>query len=87
MFHKGWLSNDNAKAMDLILNALALIVCKKVPIDCGVNKIETLHNKVRILPPGTETKSMAAVVRLGPAMKNPSSMSVTENHAKQIEID
>ncbi len=73
--------------MDLILNALALIVCKKVPVDVGVNKIEAPHNKVRILPPGTDTKSMAAVVRLVAAMNNVSSMSVADSKYKQVEID
>jgi hypothetical protein len=87
MFHKGWQANTNHKAMDLLLNALVLIVCKRVPVDAGVTKIETLHNKVRILPPGVETKTMSAVVRLVPAMKNVSSMSVSNENAKQIEID
>lgn len=52
--------------MELILGALALIMCKKVPAEIGVNKIEQLHNKVKLLcpPSGAGQKPEAAIVRL-----------------------
>lgn len=44
-----WLTNTNVKAMDLLLNALALILSKKVPTEIGLVKIENLHTKVKML--------------------------------------
>jgi hypothetical protein len=40
MHHPVWSTNSNQKAMDLILNAITLIMCKKVPVDIGVMKID-----------------------------------------------
>jgi hypothetical protein len=40
MQNKLWLQNTNDKAMELLLGALALIMCKKVPIEIGISKIE-----------------------------------------------
>lgn len=37
--------------MELLLGALALIICKKVPAEVVATKIDTLHNKVRLLAP------------------------------------
>ena len=57
--------------MNLILGALCLIVCKKVPTDIGVNKIDQLHNKVKILAPvpQPQTRPHGAVLRLKPATR------------------
>jgi len=46
-----WEANNNVKAMELLLNNLALILCKKVPTELGIPKIENLHTKVKILSP------------------------------------
>lgn len=35
--------------MDLLLESLVLILCKKVPPECDVKKIERLHDKVKLL--------------------------------------
>ncbi len=35
--------------MDLLLESLVLIMCKKVPAECDVKKIERLHEKVKLL--------------------------------------
>lgn len=37
--------------MELLLGALALIICKKVPAELALTKIDNLHNKVKLLPP------------------------------------
>lgn len=37
--------------MELLLGAIALITTKKVPAELNLGKIDTLHNKVKILPP------------------------------------
>lgn len=40
MYNKLWTQNTNVKAMELILGALILVLCKKVPAEIGVTKIE-----------------------------------------------
>lgn len=49
MYNKTFISNKNDKAMDLLLESLVLILCKKVPPECDVKKIERLHEKVKLL--------------------------------------
>ena len=49
MYNSLWKDNSNEKAMDLILGALALVLCKKVPAEAGITKIDSLHNKVKLL--------------------------------------
>lgn len=44
-----WSVNTNAKAMELLLTALALILCKKVPTEIGLVKMDNLHTKVKML--------------------------------------
>jgi hypothetical protein len=51
MNHPVWSTNSNQKAMDLILNAVTLIMCKKVPTEIGVLKIDQLHTKVKLIAP------------------------------------
>ena len=48
-----WQRNfkQNSKAMNLLLNSIVLILCKKVPTDLPVHKIETLHTKLKLLAP------------------------------------
>jgi len=68
MRHKVWAENKNEKAMELLLNVFVLILCKKIPPEIGVNKIDTLHNKVKLLSPTVymkeQPKPEAAVLRL-----------------------
>ena len=68
MNHKVWLANSNEKAMDLLLNVFALILCKRIPSEIGVGKIENLHNKVKLISPIAAMKEPlkvdAAVIRL-----------------------
>jgi len=59
MCSKAWLANKNAKVTDLLLGCLCLILCKKVPTECAVNKIDSLHNKVRLLSPSFFMKEQA----------------------------
>jgi len=37
--------------MELLLGAFILVLCKKVPAEIGVTKIEQLSNKVKLLAP------------------------------------
>ena len=70
MKHPLWIENNNKKAMELILSALAMIICKKVPAELAIPKIDNLHNKVRLLPPPQgEQKPLGAVVRLTKVMR------------------
>jgi hypothetical protein len=56
MDHPVWIKNSRAKVMEILLNAICLIFCKKVPTDIGVNKIDQLHNKVKLLAPVTQSQ-------------------------------
>lgn len=54
--------------MELLLNALVLILCKKVPVECDVKKIEKLTERVKLVKAPvdafTKAKAFSAVVRL-----------------------
>ena len=62
-------------------------MCKKVPAEVGVNKIEQLHNKVKLLNPNHFAKEApkleAAVIRLThiPKIKDPPLSPVSSNTA------
>lgn len=51
MDHPVWVKNTNEVAMNLLLGAICLVICKKVPTDIGVNKIDQLHNRVKLIAP------------------------------------
>jgi hypothetical protein len=51
MFNKDWVANSNSNSMQLLLSGLLLIMCKKVPTELGISKIDALHNKVKLLAP------------------------------------
>lgn len=91
MGNKLWNENKNDKAMELILGALALVLCKKVPTDIGAGNIATLHNKVKVLPPPEgEHKPAAAVLRLTPVTRPFTSNDADEDKIEgtnTIEID
>lgn len=84
-----WKQNDsdNHKVMDTILNALCLIVTKRVPQDANIPKIDQLHHKVRLLPPATaqqqELKPAQSLVRLS----NSSQSVLTPMPGKSKELD
>lgn len=46
-----WIKNSNAKAMELLLSVLVLVLCKKIPTELGLAKVENLHNKIKLLSP------------------------------------
>lgn len=68
MYNDLWLQNKNKKAMDLLLSALVLIMCKRVPSEIDVKRIEKLNDKIRLVkvPAAafSEERSIGAVVRL-----------------------
>ena len=66
MYDELWSKNENRKAMGLLLNSLILILCKKVPAQCNVMRIDKLHEKVRLLKSQTDknTKPEGAVLKL-----------------------
>jgi len=51
MYNKVWLQNKNTKAMELLLQVFVMVLCKKVPTECDIKKIEKLHEKVKLLKP------------------------------------
>ena len=73
-----WHENTNLKAMDLLLQCYLLVLTKKVPSEIGVNKIDTLHNKVKLLPPvNKDSKPDAAVLRITNIIKRTSALNVS----------
>ena len=46
-----WIANKNQHAMELVLRALCMITCKKVPTE--ISHPPNLHTRVRIVPPKT----------------------------------
>ena len=51
-----WLANHDAKAMELLLSCLVLILCKKIPSELNLAKVENLHTKVKLLSPANFIK-------------------------------
>jgi len=49
MYDDLWLNNLNSKAMELLLGAFVLILCKRVPAELNLKRIEKLHEKVRFI--------------------------------------
>jgi len=49
MYNPTWCANKNKQAMELLLSALVLILCKKVPSECDVKRIDKLHEKVKLI--------------------------------------
>ncbi len=88
MYSKLWQSNTNLKAMDLLLGAFVLVLCKKVPSEIGVTKIESLSNKVKLLAPPQQKqqKKDAAILRLTPLMR-PSTSNSDEGANNMTEVD
>lgn len=80
MDHPVWTQNSRDVAMNLLLGTLCLIVCKKVPNDIGVNKIDQLHNKVKLLVPIAQPakRPHGAVLRLKPATRTPTAIELEE---------
>jgi len=46
-----WIANKNQHAMELVLRALCMITCKKLPAE--IAHPPNLHTRVRIVPPKT----------------------------------
>jgi len=65
-YNKSWMANKNEKAMDMLLSAFCLMMCKKVPTELELRKIEKLHERVRLLPNpcNATSKQVGCVVRL-----------------------
>jgi len=71
------MKNRNEKAMDLMLSAICLIMCKKVPSELNINKVDQLHLRVKMLPRPAEIeeKQIAGVIRLTPFIRPGSTRS------------
>lgn len=78
MYNPVLVANKNEKAMDLLLNCLVLIMCKKVPSELQINKVEQLHLRVKIWPRPAEVaeKPTNAVLRLTPMIRPNSTRSI-----------
>jgi len=77
MYNPVLQQNSNDKAMDLLLQSLCLIMCKKVPSDLGINKVDQLHLRIKLLPrpENAEERPTSAVVRLTPTVRPTSTRS------------
>lgn len=76
MGYDNWKINRNEQTMNLLLSSLLLIMCKKIPSELGLTKIDMLHNKVKLMAPpagNTEEKPVSAVVRISSLKKPPGS--------------
>jgi hypothetical protein len=67
MYNKTWCENTNKKAMELLLSALVLILCKKVPVECDIKNIAKLTDRVKLVKAPVDafakSKPFSAVVR------------------------
>lgn len=82
-----FVANRNEQAMDLLLNALCLIMCKKVPAEIGVNKVESLALKIKLLPRTdkmNDSRPTQAVLRLMPVIR-PGSVRETDKEANETQ--
>jgi len=52
-------------------------MCKKVPSDLGINKVDQLHLRIKLLPrpEGAEERPTSAVLRLTPQVRPTSTRS------------
>jgi hypothetical protein len=55
-YNKLWLANHDSKAMELLLNCFVLILCKKIPSELNLAKVDSLHTKVKLLSPANFIK-------------------------------
>jgi hypothetical protein len=51
MGYDNWKINRNEQTMTLLLSSLLLIMCRKIPSELGLTKIDMLHNKVKLMAP------------------------------------
>lgn len=65
-----YLKNTNSRAMELLLNTICMIICKKIPIEIPVSA--TLHTKVKLVAPKNDPKPEKAVVTLSIATQKAS---------------
>lgn len=87
MYNPVLLQNSNDKAMDILMQCLCLIMCKKVPSDLGINKVDQLHLRIKILPrpENAEEKSTSAVLRLTPTVRPTSTRSAHQSLEDTID--
>lgn len=58
--------------MDLLLDCLCLLMCRKVPSELAINKVDTLALKIKMLPRPEKVnydKPTQAVLRLTPTLR------------------
>jgi hypothetical protein len=82
-----WIENKNEQAMEMILAAFIMVMCKKLPADisCPPN----LHTKIRLMAPKAAEKPCSAFVKLTfPMKKNevPVRESAESAEVKQPEM-
>jgi hypothetical protein len=88
MDHPVWVKNSRAKVMEILLSAICMIFCKKLPTEIGVAKIDQLHNKVKLLAPVAQAqqKSHGAVLRLTPATRVLTAIEIEEQAAEDDHL-
>ena len=82
MYKQEFIKNANRKAMDNILNAICMIICKKLPNE--ISTPPTLHMKVKLVAPKADPKPEKAVVTLSIATTK-ASMSDVEDTIDDIK--
>lgn len=87
MYNPILAQNSNEKAMDILMQSLCLIMCKKVPSDLGINKVDQLQLRIKLLPrpEGVEDKTTSAVVRLTPTVRPTSTRSAHQSLEDTID--
>ena len=49
-YHDVFVKNEDQKAIRMLLSAICMIMCKKVPEGVVTFKIDELHKKIKLLP-------------------------------------
>ena len=73
MYNPIFKANKGYKAMDLILNAICMILCGKLPKNVVSFGTSNLASKIKLVraPPGIETVSRIQIEKVAPTPENP----------------
>ena len=69
--------NKGSKAMDMILSALCMILCNRVPKGAVTFRTDNLANKIKLVsaPKGIEIANRTAVEKVAPTPENPNGVN------------
>lgn len=73
MYNPVFKANKGHKAMDLILTAICMILCNKVPKGAVSFRTESLASKIKLVhaPRGVEIANRTQIEKVAPTPENP----------------